>query len=103
MEDIIFCAVIGVDCIENDSDAIENGESKYIGYVFNVRSEMADYMIGFIKQKLEEFNVPYKDVYVFKRMSLSAVMVQNAKDIAEEIERTANFFIKKSQSNENQK
>lgn len=103
MNDIVFCAVIGVDCVENDSDAIARDEPKYLGYVFNVKSEESDDMIEFIRQKLKEFNVPYEDVYVYKRMSLPVVMVSDEKDIAKKIEQTADFFIKKIKSSKIQK
>ena len=39
MDDIILCATIGVNCIENDPDRIERGEPKYLGFVFDVKRE----------------------------------------------------------------
>lgn len=97
MDDIFFCARIGVDCIKNNPENIKNGEQKYEGFVFNVKRDDADDIIQFIKEKLNEFGVPYEDVYVFSSLSLPLVMINTKEDIEEEIKNKSKYFIKESE------
>ena len=90
MDDIIFCATIGVDCIENDPDAISRGEPKYLGFVFNVKREEAEYMEKIIEETLQRCNVPYEDVYVYRSISLPIIKVSSKEDIVATIEKNAN-------------
>ena len=98
MDDIIFCARIGVDCVENDLDNIKSGEPKYLGFVFNVKREEADEMIKFIEETLKEYNVPYQDVYVYSSISLPVVMLWDKESIVAAIQKNANYFIEKGNS-----
>ena len=85
MDDIRFCAIIGVDCIENDLDKIEAGEQKYLGFSFVVKREDADATIAFIKRKLNEYNVPYEDVYVYRSMDLPVTKIWDRREIEDAI------------------
>ena len=85
MDDIRFCAIIGVDCIDNDEEKIDSGEPKKLGFHFAVKREDADDTIMFIKEKLEEYNVPYEDVYVYKSMDLVVTMICDREKIEETI------------------
>ena len=98
MEDIILCATIGVDCVENDLVNIEHGEPKYLGFVFNVRRDEAESMIKFIGETLAKYNVPVKDIYVYHSISLPLVMVWDKERIEDAIKRDAEYLIKFSHS-----
>ena len=86
MDDIRFCAIIGVDCIDNDPEEIAKGEPKKLGFSFAVKREDADDTIKFIEEKLEEYNIPYEDVYVYKSMDLPVIMIWDRNTIAKTIE-----------------
>ena len=98
MDDIIFCATIGVDCIENDSESVKGGEPKYLGFVFNVKREEAEHMMKFIEETLVRFNVPFEDIYVYRSISLPLVKVWDKEKIVDAISRNANYFIERSHS-----
>ena len=85
MDDIRFCAIIGVDCFDNDKDKILEGERKKIGFIFIVKREDADDTILFIKEKLEEYNVPYEDIYVYKSMDMLVTSIWDREKIEETI------------------
>ncbi len=85
MDDIRFCAIIGVDCMDNDPEEIAKGEKKKKGFVFIVKREDADDTILFIKEKLEEYNVPYEDIYVYKSMDMLVTSIWDRKKIEETI------------------
>ena len=96
MDDIILCATIGVNCVENDPVNVKNGEPKYLGFVFNVKREDAEYMMKFIEETLNRFNVPYEDIYVYNSISLPIVKVWTKERIVAAISKDANYFIEKS-------
>ena len=98
MDDIILCARIGVDCIENDSVNVLNGEPKYLGFVFDVKREEAEMMMKFIEETLKEYSVPYKDIYVYSSISLPVVKVWTKERIVSTIRKDANYLIKMSHS-----
>ena len=98
MDDIIFCATIGVDCIKNDWENIERGEPKYLGFVFYVKREETENMMEFIKETLENFHVPYEDIYVYNSISMPIVRVSDKGKIFDTIERSAKYLIEKSHS-----
>ena len=103
MDDIFLCARIGVDCVENDPIAIENGEPKYLGFVFAVKREEADDTIKFIEETLKTNNVPYEDVYVYSTISLPLVKIWDKEQIAKTIERDAKYLIQMKESKGKQK
>jgi hypothetical protein len=96
MEDIFFCARIGVDCVKDD-------DGKYLGFIFNVKRDDADDMIEFIKEKLNEYHVPYDDVYVFCSLSLPLVMITDKESIKNEIKEKSEILIKRSELRGKQK
>ena len=98
MDDIIECARIGVDCIENTIDNIKNGEPKYIGFVFIVKREEADYMIKFIEETLKKYNVPFEDVYVYNSISLPIIYLWDKEKIVTTIAKNAEKIIEMSSS-----
>ena len=98
MDDIILCARIGVDCIENDSVNVLNREPKYLGFVFDVKREEAEMMMKFIEETLKEYSVPYKDIYVYSSISLPVVKVWTKERIVSTIRKDANYLIKMSHS-----
>ena len=103
MDDIVFCARIGVDCVENSPIAVKNGEPKYLGFVFAVKRDEADDMIKFIEETLKEYNVPYEDVYVYSSISLPLVMLWDKERIVSAIKKDADYFINLSRSRGKQK
>ncbi len=98
MDDIILCATIGVDCVKNNSAAIERGEPKYLGFVFYVKRDKADYMIKFIEDTLNKYNVPFDDVYVYNTISMPIVRIGDEESIERTIKRDAEYLIKMSHS-----
>ena len=98
MDDIILCATIGVDCIENTKDAIENGEPKYLGFVFHVKRDKAEHMIKFIEETLNKYNVPFEDIYVYNTISMPLVRVSDEESIERRIKRDAEYLIKNNHS-----
>jgi hypothetical protein len=96
MEDIFLCARIGVDCVKDD-------DGKYLGFIFNVKRDDADDMIVFIKEKLNEYHVPYDDVYVFCSVSLPLVMITDKESIENEIKVKSEILNKKSEENSRKK
>ena len=93
MDDIILCAEIAVECVKNDPEAINNGEPKYLGFVFYVKRNEADGMIQFIRETLDALSVPYEDVCVFRSISMPLVRVWDKESIEARIRRDANYFI----------
>ena len=98
MDDIILCATIAVNCIENDPANVKRGEPKYLGFVFNVKREEAEEMMKFIEETLNSFNVPYEDIYVYRSISLPVVKVWTKERIVATISKDANYFIEQSNS-----
>ena len=98
MDDIILCATIGVECVENNPTAIEQGEPKYLGFVFHVKRNEAEHMIKFIEETLNKYNVPFEDIYVYNTISMPLVRVNDEESIERTIKRDAKYLIKMSHS-----
>ena len=103
MDDIRLCAIIGVDCIDNDPEKIINGEQKKLGFHFAVKREDADNIIMFIKEKLEEYNVPYEEVYVYKSMELPVIKISDKARIEETIKNGSELIQKKLEERRHKK
>ena len=102
MDDIRFCAIIGVDCMDNDPEEIANGKNKKKGFTFVVKREDADDTIMFIKEKLEEYNVPYEDIYVYKSMDMLVTSIWDREKIEETI-KNGSEIIRKEQEERSKK
>ena len=59
-------------------------------------SQEAEYMMKFIGETLNRFNVPYEDIYVYHTISLPIVKVWTKERIVKTISEDANYFIEKS-------
>ena len=102
MDDIRFCAIIGVDCMDNDPEEIAKGKNKKKGFTFVVKREDADDTIMFIKEKLEEYNVPYEDIYVYKSMDMLVTSIWDREKIEETI-KNGSEIIRKEQEERSKK
>lgn len=96
MDDLIFCATIAVECVDNDPINIQNGEPKYLGFVFNVRRNEAESMMDYIAKTLKEYDIPIIDIYVYRSIELPLVKVYDKEEILDRIKKDANYLIQES-------
>lgn len=58
MGENIVCAVIDVDCYQNNPDDIKYGGPKFIGFEFYVRKKNKQVMTDYVRCMLYEYGVP---------------------------------------------
>ena len=59
----INCSKIAVDCVVNDPVDIKAGGPYYLGFDFYVKEEETTEMINYIKEVLNENNIPLINIY----------------------------------------
>ena len=99
MDDIVLCAKIAVECVENNLANVRNGEPKYLGFVFDVRREEAEDMMDFVSKTLKEYNIPINEIYVYCSISLPIVKVWTKQKILNEIKHSAEYLTEKRNFN----
>lgn len=95
------CAKISVDCAYNDPVDVRCGGAEILGYDFFVKKENADEIIEYIKNVLNNLNVPFMGVYVDDYLMLAEKDIWSKERIFDAIIKQAEYI--KSEASRNYK
>ena len=102
-KDLIRCAVISVDCVQNDPVDIRCGGPLYLGFDFYVYKDEKEEMQNLIVSTLEEYHVPIIKINSANEIEIPLKKLWNKERIIMEIEKDATYLCEQNNRNNQSK